>query len=162
MANKVTDPKERFWNKVNKNGQLILDTPCWEWTAGTFSNRYGQFFDGNSKIGAHRFSYKIHFGDISDELKVCHKCDNRRCVNPEHFFLGTQKENMEDMVRKGRRIHASKVGERNGRAIVTESNVLEMRNLHNNGISIAEIARRFDTSETQTARIVKLQSWRHV
>lgn len=56
MANKVTAPETRFWEKVDKNGKLILDTPCWEWTASKFSNGYGQFFDGINKIGAHRFS----------------------------------------------------------------------------------------------------------
>lgn len=66
------------------------------------------------------------------------------------------------MIKKNRKVNADKKGTNNGRAALLESEVLTMRNSYNKGISIAEIARRFDTSETQTARIVKLQSWKHI
>lgn len=157
MSMKAIDPTVRFWKKVN----IQLDA-CWEWQASKFKNGYGQFFDGKNKICAHRYSFKIANGDVSDDLKVCHTCDNRGCVNPDHLFVGTQKDNIHDMIKKGRKVTADTSGSLNGRANLFEQQVLEMRSLYNKGTSIAEIARRFDTSETQTARIVKLQSWKHI
>jgi hypothetical protein len=157
MTRKVTDPSVRFWAKVN-----IVPNNCWEWIAGKYYNGYGQFYDGKNKICAHRFSYKLAYGEIDQKLVVCHKCDNRSCVNPDHLFLGTQQDNIRDMYNKNRQVITSLPGSRNGNVTLTESKVLEMRVLYNNGTQIAEIARRFDTSETQTARIVKLQGWKHI
>lgn len=154
MAGKARDPKQRFWSKVDKEGY------CWEWKAGKFSNGYGQFFDGKNKICAHRFAYIDTFGPIKNNLLVCHKCDNRSCVNPNHMFLGTQKENLADMQAKDRKINADTSGIKNGRAIIGEHEVLLMRELYACDLPITTIARLFKVSETQTARIVKRQSWK--
>lgn len=156
MAGKARDPKQRFFEKVHKTNY------CWEWTASTYYNGYGQFFDGKNKITAHRFSYKSKYGEIDPNILVCHRCDNRKCVNPDHLFLGTHLDNTADMIQKGRKINADKKGTLNGRAIVSESKVCSMRDLYGNGVSIAKIARLFSISETQTSRIVKRQSWKHV
>lgn len=85
-----------FWNKVNKTDS------CWEWTAAK-SNGYGVCAISNTKIEkAHRFSWMIAFGKIPDGLFVCHKCDNRGCVRPEHLFVGTNHDNVKDMISKKR------------------------------------------------------------
>jgi hypothetical protein len=157
MSNKPRDPATRFWAKVE-----IVSNSCWEWQGSKYHNGYGQFFDGKNKICAHRYSYKLVNGEIDQNLKVCHKCDNRGCVNPDHLFLGTQQDNIRDMYTKNRQNNADTSGTLNGRANLSEPQVLEMRELYNKGTQISEIARRFDTSETQTARIVKLQSWKHI
>ena len=143
---------ERFWDKVNK----LNDNDCWEWTAGTYSNGYGQFFDGEHKIGAHRFSYELHHGKINDKkILVCHKCDNRKCVNPNHLFLGTQKINMRDMLLKGRKVNASKKGTLNGRTIVTEKEVLEIRAKYiYKKYGAKRIGLEYGLSETQVLNIV--------
>lgn len=88
--------KARFWAKVMK-------TPdCWVWTGKLMTSGYGVMSVGHSgSIGAHRASYEMEYGPFDKRLYVCHHCDNKRCVRPDHLFLGTQKDNMQDCVAKG-------------------------------------------------------------
>jgi len=87
---------DRFMTKVNKT-----DT-CWLWVGNIHKRGYGQFKLKGKKVGAHRVSYELFKGPIPKGLCVCHTCDVRHCVNPDHLWLGTQKENIRDMYSKGR------------------------------------------------------------
>jgi hypothetical protein len=94
---------KRFFEKVEKTDR------CWEWTAGSRGNGYGAFKYNGKVIDSHRMSWIIHNGEIPDGLFVCHKCDNTKCVNPDHLFLGTNSDNMKDAYDKGR-LAINKIG----------------------------------------------------
>lgn len=89
--------KARFWVKVHQTDY------CWEWQGYTNNQGYGVFRMPGRTVTASRMAYQIINGDIPDNMQICHKCDNPKCVNPTHLFLGTHKENMDDMTQKGRR-----------------------------------------------------------
>ena len=96
--------KQEYKNYLIKNSTVNEETGCWEWDKGLNSNGYGCVF--RNKIepgrGAHRLSYIVFVAPIPKGLFVCHHCDNPKCINPDHLFLGTHQDNMLDMVMKGR------------------------------------------------------------
>jgi hypothetical protein len=95
----------RFWSKIDKNGPVPAHVPhlgpCWIWTA-SLRNGYGTLYVRGRKEYAHRFSFEIHHGRPPSGLCVLHRCDNRRCCKPTHFFLGTKGDNNRDTAQKGR------------------------------------------------------------
>jgi hypothetical protein len=100
--------EDRFWKKVNKKGPM----DCWEWIGAIDEDGYGRIrVSGsiNRQIGAHRLSYAISHKDFDEKLMVCHHCDNRKCVNPNHLFLGSAIDNYKDMVNKNRRMTGNKL-----------------------------------------------------
>jgi hypothetical protein len=100
------DPAIRFWKKVDKNGPIhpVLGTACWVWTGYKMPFGHGQLTisKDESCVLTHRFSWELHHGPIPEGIKVCHRCDNPPCVRPDHLFLGTQKDNIQDAIKKGR------------------------------------------------------------
>lgn len=90
---------EDFW----KRKRVIASSGCWEYTGHIMASGYGRLsFGGNHNYLAHRLAYKLTFGSIPDGMLVCHKCDNRKCINPDHLFLGTHLDNTFDMLLKNR------------------------------------------------------------
>lgn len=102
MSGKPVPPEKRFWPKVHKTGG------CWEWIAALYPTGYGMFSYKQRPMSAHRASYLMFVGNVPDGLYVLHRCDNRKCIRPSHLFLGTPKDNMDDMTAKGRRYSGSK------------------------------------------------------
>jgi len=153
--------EERFWAKVNKNGTKVkhVPDPCWEWTAYTMPEGYGKFgITHNNIVLAHVFSYELANGPIErDEdgkrkLWVLHMCDNRKCVNPSHLFLGTDKDNMSDAAKKGRlpcKLNPAKVS--------------AIRELHETGnYTHLELSKMFHISKSVITQVVNGRTWRHV
>jgi hypothetical protein len=103
------DPEKRFWARVNKNGPIMenMDTPCWIWE-GTIVGGYGQLRVNKKQTVASRFAYMIEYGEIDEELVICHHCDNPPCVRVGHLFSGTNQDNIDDMMQKGRKVTPSR------------------------------------------------------
>jgi len=141
----------RFWAKVDKSGE------CWVWTAGTSSLGYGAFKLNGRTLAAHRFSYENAFGPIPDGLDVLHRCDNRPCVRPDHFFLGTDADNARDRVAKGR--NGTLRGERSPNAILTNESVALIKVGMANGESMTSLARRFGVSISAVWCIKRGLTW---
>lgn len=146
---------ERFTAKYVKD-----ESGCWVWTASTAGKGYGQIKVPSQRrqVYAHRVAYELSKGPIPIGRLVCHTCDNPKCVNPDHLFLGSAKDNLQDMKRKDRHLR----GDRNAKAVLTESQVREIRGLSDTGYRQHELAKRFGVSQMTISRIVRGERWTHV
>jgi hypothetical protein len=147
-----------FWQKVDRRS----DDECWNWIGSThYRWGYGSFRDGKRKfIAAHRYSWKLVHGDIPKGMCICHKCDNPKCVNPNHLFMGTVADNNLDKKLKGRQPPV--IGEKNPKARLKEDDIREIRNLHNIGYSGASIGRMYGVVKEEIYGIIKGKRWSHV
>lgn len=91
--------------RLGRRSALNVMTGCVEWSGYTRGDGYGSLRVNKKQVQAHRVAYELRHGPIASGLLVCHKCDNRRCINPEHLFLGTNQDNVNDMMAKGRHRH---------------------------------------------------------
>lgn len=153
---------DRFWEKVDRRGP----DDCWEWTASRDKPGYGRLGTGrrsnkgNVETMAHRISYQIHHGPIPDNLLVLHKCDNPPCVNPKHLFLGTQLENVQDMIAKGRQKTSN--GDTDPHAKLDKSKVVIIREMVQRRVPYIQIAQDFHISVSLIEKIVSRRVWKHI
>jgi len=150
--------EERFWKHVDKNGE------CWLWTANKHLG-YGRIkrgpADGVGCIAAHRLSYEMAFGPIPEGMFVCHKCDNPSCVRPDHLFLGSPQDNVDDMYRKGRNNTPGARGASNQGAKLTPAQVEEIRARYlPRKVTQQALADEYGLNRVTILRIVKGQSWK--
>ena len=147
-------PSERFFRHV----AICEESECWLWTGSTNYKGYGLFKWSPDKnaVSAPRASWVIANGEIPDGMHVLHRCDTPECVNPNHLFLGTNKDNMQDRGEKGRTQH----GDRSGRAKVTSAQVVEIRKMYSEGTSQVRIAGLFNIHPTTVGSIVHNKTWR--
>lgn len=141
--------EERFSEKVNKT------ETCHEWTSCIMPNGYGQFSKDGKAQYAHRVAYEMENGKIEDGLYVLHKCDNRKCVNPEHLFLGTFNDNMNDMTAKKRQAH----GENNGHSKLKDNDIRKIREMSGTQKEIAEL---FGVTRSLISLIKNRKIWKYV
>lgn len=157
---------DRLWSKVNKT------KGCWEWQGAKSGFGYGVigvYVNGARKLQkTHRVSWTLKYGDIPDGMCVLHKCDNPKCVNPDHLFLGSYADNVHDCIDKGR-FHILKpgappprhLGELNGLSKLTSQQVLDIRNMSKT-MTRAEIAKIYSVSRSTVTDIVNRNTWRHI
>lgn len=153
----MTQAIDRFRSKYE-----VDESGCWLWTAALNDNGYGVFGRGSRGAGnkyAHRFAYEHFIGPIPEGAMVCHTCDVRRCVNPDHLFVGTAADNQGDMAAKGRSLR----GSRHNLAKLTDADVIEIRRLWSlGGATQVALGERFGVSKGQISAIVRGKKWAHL
>lgn len=150
---------ERFYAKIAKTP---TERGCLEWTAA-LRNGYGHFNLHGTTVYAHRLAWELVNGSIPAGLVVCHHCDNPRCVNIAHLFLGTKADNMHDMIAKGRAVHNVEIrGEAIGTAKLTTAQVREIRSPQYADWTATDIAAQFGITKSLACKILSRQSWQHL
>jgi hypothetical protein len=148
--------QKEFWATVDVRA---TDKECWLWRGSTIRG-YGIFFDGTHQVKAHRYAWTIEFGPIPRGEYVLHKCDNKACSNPSHLFLGSQNDNMKDMVHKRRQ--ALHQGKENGRAKIPEQDIPKIRQRADSGENMSEIAKEYGVHRVTIKAIKDRVRWSHV
>lgn len=154
--------RERLYSRVSINPI----TGCWEWNGSKSEKGYGRTIVGSRKdrsrktISTHRLSYILNFGEIPEGMEVCHKCDNPCCVNPDHLFVGTHRDNMDDRERKGR--NKPQKGEKNGRAKLTEVDIMAIKEKRKIGVPYYKIAEEYGVHKRTVMDAVSGKNWAYV
>ena len=153
--------ENRFWNKVHKLNET--HGGCWIWLAGENPKGYGIFtlseHGKKETIYAHRYSWQIKYGrKLPTVVLVCHKCDNPRCVNPDHMFIGNASDNIEDMCNKNRQSR----GEQINTCKLSEEKVKQIRAAHTRGISVKDLSALYQVSTANIYCIIKKSTWKHI
>jgi hypothetical protein len=144
----------RFDAKLDKSGS------CWIWTASVAGKGYGQMKLPRQRKQeySHRIAYMLYKGQIPEGIQVCHTCDTPHCCNPDHLFLGTAKENLQDMRAKNRHLSGAK----NSQAKLTEKEVAQIKECLRIGIPQSKIAVTFGVHQTIISKINCGHRWSHV
>ncbi len=171
------DIGEWFWQRVQ------ITDHCWLWTGAHITSGYGHFEVNGHHYLAHRTAWELAHGPIPAGLIVCHRCDNPTCVRPDHLFIGTQSDNIHDMITKGRagstqhperlahgkdhwtNQHPEKVrrGEGSNMAKLRERDVIAIRRLYREaGMRQVDLGQKFGISQAVISSIVLRKTWRHV
>lgn len=159
---KVITLDEYIEQLFHKNISIDPITECWNWTGNKDKDGYGKLHlskaGQNKTLRSHRLAYEIYFGAIPNTLLVCHKCDNRACVNPNHLFLGTAQDNITDRNIKGH----TKKGEAHPAAKLTWGEILEIRALNEQygSLNIHELAKRYNVSRAVIWSVITERTWK--
>ncbi len=155
--------EQRFWNFVEKTDG------CWLWKGAVNKGGYGLFgYEWNSETrrgkqtSANRIAWILTYGPIGKEIKVCHSCDNPSCVRPDHLWIGTQKENIQDMIQKKREVRNPRRGEKHRSAKLTEHQVRTIRSSFQRGVSQSQLAREYSVVNQCINAIVHRKTWSHI
>lgn len=151
--------EKRFWLKVDQSGGLDA---CWPWMAGRSKDGYGRIRSpkGYTSV-ASRIAYELTYGALEPGYLACHKCDNPPCCNPTHLFPGTDADNTDDMVSKGRG-NWRKGEEVKHKVKLTEAKVIEIRKLYAEGYNQIQLGKMYGVARTLIGTIVRRETWKHV
>lgn len=133
----------------------VLENGCWMYIGGWNTKNYGVFWVNGKSRTAHRVAYELYVGSIPDDLSVLHTCDNPWCINPKHLFVGTQQDNIDDMISKGR---DGFIRTKNGRALLDEDDIIEIKKLLDQ-FSQQHIANQFGVSRSTISAISTGRNW---
>ncbi len=150
---------EDIQQKLLDKREIDPSTGCWLWRGGVDGHGYGAISIQGKQYVVSRLSFPIFLGiQLDSKTCVLHRCDTPRCFNPDHLFLGTREDNSRDMIAKGR----SGVGESNGRAKLTQSDVLRIRQLLQDGESLTAIGKMFDVTDSTISKIKRGVNWSNI
>lgn len=144
--------KEMFLDRV------IFQKGCWDWKGTINIDGYARLKTQKKNISAHIFAWMLFVGEIPSRMIVCHKCDNRKCCNPKHLFLGYPIDNSTDMVKKNRQAK----GHNNGNSILNIADVLEIKNRLKNGETSYKISKDYPVNMSTIYSIKYGETWKHV
>ncbi len=146
---------EKFWQKVDKTAP----NGCWNWMAGCTSGGYGEFWFGKKIWSTHRLAWWLTYGYIPKNKMILHKCDNRRCVNPEHLYPGTNTDNMRDRLNRGK----CPRGETHPNSKMTVKKVIELRQRYAAGNeTVMELGLIYGMSQSSVSNIINKVQWGHI
>lgn len=147
--------ENQFWSKVNK----LSKNECWEWQGSLYKSGYGSFNFEYRGENTHRVAWKLINGKIEDNLHILHKCDNRKCVNPDHLFLGTHLDNMQDKVLKNRQYRP--IGIKNPSCKLTEIDVANIRSEYQlEKPTHSALAHKYNVTKGCITHILNNKTWK--
>ncbi len=148
-------PRPTAIERFNKNYIVNPESGCWEWTASLDKKGYGQIYDGNNSRIAHRWIYLYLNPETDRSLVICHKCDNPKCVNPDHLWAGTQRDNIHDSLAKGR----MNQGSSSHFSKLTDTDVTRIREMISMSMTDAQISEHFMVGKGTIYDIRRNRSW---
>lgn len=146
--------EDKFWRYVDKKGV----NEWWNWLGNIVANGYGRLYYNNKSFHVHRLSYIIHFGEIDEGKCVCHKCDNKKCINSNHLFLGTQQDNIKDRDMKNRQAK----GETSGKSKLTNEivQIIREKYTNNRNLRIIDLAKEYKLDRHTIGLVINNEIWK--
>ena len=151
----IKNKESRFWSKISVGAA----DACWNWNGAKDKDGYGNVKCGKQVTKAHRIAYALHNGKWPDDSMVCHKCDNTSCCNPAHLWTGTNQDNQNDSVSKGRNKPGSLTGEENPGAKLSKEQATQAITMIAQGFTNKRIAHMLGVSHATISCIRLSKAW---